>query len=173
MPIPNPEPGLVISYAYLWHHERPAGRKEGQKDRPSVIVLAVEREAAGATVVTVLPIRHSAPGDPASAVEMAVEIPLAVKRHLGLDDDPSWIVVAEGNEFVWPGYNLRKLPHSDRYHYGFLPPRLFNQVLDAFVGWYRSSRRRVTPREGTTATATPPVFAARYPLSSPHPSRRS
>jgi hypothetical protein len=21
MPIPNPEPGLVISYAYLWHHE--------------------------------------------------------------------------------------------------------------------------------------------------------
>jgi hypothetical protein len=140
MPIPNPEPGLVISYAYLWHHEHRAGR-EGQKDRPSV--LAVEREAAGATVVTVLPITHGALGDPDSAVE----IPLAVKRHLGLDDDPSWIVVAEGNEFVWPGCDLRKLPHGDRYDYGFLPPRLFNQLLDAFVGWYRSSRRRVAPRE--------------------------
>jgi hypothetical protein len=35
MPIPNPEPGLVISYAYLWHDEHHAGREEG-KDRPSV-----------------------------------------------------------------------------------------------------------------------------------------
>jgi hypothetical protein len=143
MPIPHPEPGLVISYAYLWHHEHQAGREEGLKDRPSVIVLVVEREAAGGTLVTVLPITHSAPVDPASAVE----IPLPVKRHLGLDDDPSWIVVAEGNEFIWPGYDLRKLPHSDRYDYGFLPPRLFSQVLDAFVEWHRSSRRQVAPRE--------------------------
>jgi len=56
-------------------------------------------------------------------------------------------VVAEGNEFLWPGYDLRKLPHSDRYDYGFLPPRFFNQVLDAFADWYRTGRRRVTPRE--------------------------
>ena len=67
-----------------------------------MIVLAVEREADGATVVTVLPITHSAPADPASAVE----IPLRVKWRLGLDDDRSWIVVAEGNEFLWPGYDL-------------------------------------------------------------------
>ena len=40
MPIANPEPGLVISYAYLWHHEHQTGREEGQKDRPTVIVLA-------------------------------------------------------------------------------------------------------------------------------------
>jgi hypothetical protein len=30
MPILNPEPGLVISYAYFWHHEHQAGREEGQ-----------------------------------------------------------------------------------------------------------------------------------------------
>jgi hypothetical protein len=47
-------------------------------------------------------ITHSAPTDPTSAVE----IPLPVKRHLGLDDDPSWIIVAEGNEFLWPGYDF-------------------------------------------------------------------
>jgi hypothetical protein len=126
MPIPSPEPGLVISYAYLWRHEYRAGREEGQKDRPSVIVLAVERD--GATVVTVLPITDSPPHDPASAVE----VPLPVKRHLGLDDDPSWIIVDEGNEFLWPGYELRKLPHSDRYHYGFLPPHFlirFSRLL--------------------------------------------
>jgi hypothetical protein len=143
MPIPHPEPGLVVSYGYLWHHEHRAGREEGQKDRPSVIVLAVKREAAGGTLVTVLPITHSAPVDPASAVE----IPLPVKRHLGLDDDRSWIVVAEGNEFVWPGYDLRRLSHSDRYDYGFLPPRFFNQVIGAFVDWYRSNRGHLTPRE--------------------------
>jgi mRNA-degrading endonuclease toxin of MazEF toxin-antitoxin module len=99
MPIPNPEPGLVISYAYLWHHEHQAGREEGQKDRPSVIVLAVEREADDATIVTVLPITRGPPADPNSAVE----IPLPVKRHPGFDDDRSWIVVDEGNEFLWPG----------------------------------------------------------------------
>jgi hypothetical protein len=143
MSIPNPEAGLVISYAYLWHTEHQAGQEEGRKDRPTVIVLAVEREADAATIVTVLPITHSAPADPASAVE----IPLSVKRHFGLDDDRSWIVVAEGNEFLWPGYDLRKLPHSDRYDYGFLPPRFFNQVLEAFVACHQTGKRRVASRE--------------------------
>jgi len=62
MPIPKPEPGLVISYAYLWPDEHQAGQEEGRKDRPSVIVPGVEREADGATVVTVLPITHSPAG---------------------------------------------------------------------------------------------------------------
>src|SRR5882724_7384611 len=79
MPIPTPEPGLVISYAYLWHHEHQAGQEEGRKDRPSVIVLAVERPVNDTTVVVVPPITHNPPADPASAVE----IPAAVKRHLG------------------------------------------------------------------------------------------
>lgn len=96
MPIPNPEPGLVIAYAYLWHREHQAGQEVGRKDRPGVIVLAIERDASGEIIVTVLPITHSAPADPKSAVE----IPLPVKRHLGLDDDRSWIAVAEGNEFL-------------------------------------------------------------------------
>jgi hypothetical protein len=143
MPIPNPEPGLVISYAYLWHHEHLAGQEEGLKDRPSVIVLAVEREADGATSVTVLPITQSAPAATASAVE----IPLPVKRHLGLDEDRSWIVVTEGNEFLWPGYDLRKLPQEDRYDYGFLPPRLFDQVLKAFVAWHKAGKRGVASRD--------------------------
>lgn len=143
MPIPNPEAGLVISYAYLWHHEHQAGQEEGQKDRPSVIVLVVNRKTDGAAIVTVLPITHSSPTDPIAAVE----IPLPVKRHLGLDEGRSWIVVAEGNEFLWPGYDLRRLPHNDRYDYGFLPPRFFNQVLEAFIGFYRAGRAGLASRE--------------------------
>jgi hypothetical protein len=32
MPIPTPEPGLVISYAYLWHTEHEAVQEEGRQD---------------------------------------------------------------------------------------------------------------------------------------------
>jgi hypothetical protein len=143
MPIPTPEPGLVISYAYLWHDEHKAGREEGLKDRPSVIVLTVERESDDTTIVTVLPVTHSAPQDPRSAIE----IPLNVKRHLGLDDARSWIMISEGNEFLWPGYDLRKLPRTDRYDYGFLPPRLFDQVRDAFQAWRRDGKAKGTTRD--------------------------
>ncbi|WP_428666541.1 hypothetical protein [Reyranella sp.] len=143
MPIPNPEPGLVISYSYLWHGEREIGQEEGRKDRPSVIVLAVVQETDETTVVTVLPITHSAPSDSRTAVEL----PMQVKRHLGLDDLRSWIVVTEGNEFIWPGYDLRRLPNIDRYDYGFLPPRLFNLVVKAFLSFHRLGRRRIASRE--------------------------
>ena len=142
MAIPSPEPGLVINYAYLWHHEHERGAQEGRKDRPTVIILAVEREAEGAMVVTVVPITHRRP-DPADA---GVEIPAAVKRHLGLDDEASWIVVAEGNEFVWPGYDLRPRPDGS-YAFGYLPPRLFNRVREAFVAFSRRGRLRKASRD--------------------------
>lgn len=142
MPIPTPEPGLVVSYAYLWHHEHQTGQEEGRKDRPSVIVLAVKREADSAVMVTVLPITHVVPRDSTSAIE----IPHAVKRHLGLDDDRSWIIVAEGNDFLWPGYDLRRRPGTDRYDYGFLPPRFFGRVVKAFIAFHRKGKRRVAPR---------------------------
>lgn len=69
MPIPTPEPGLVISYAYVWGYEAKAGQEEGRKDRPCVIALAVERQQDGETLVTVLPVTHRPPDDPASAIE--------------------------------------------------------------------------------------------------------
>ena len=71
----------------------------------------------------------------------------AYARHLGLDDERSWIVVAEGNEFDWPGYDIRKVGRSDRYDYGFLPPRFFNQVIEAFAAWHRTRKARLTSRE--------------------------
>jgi hypothetical protein len=143
MPIPTPEPGLIISYAYLWDHEAQSGQEEGRKDRPCVIALAVERQQDGETLVTVLPVTHRPPEDAAAAVE----IPRAVKQQLGLDEDRSWVVVSEGDQFVWPGYDLRKIVGADRYEYGFLPPRFFNQVLNAFRVWHRANKARLTSRE--------------------------
>ena len=143
MPIPTPEPGLVISYAYLWHHERLAGADEGRKNRPAVVTLVTRQMGADALEVIVLPITHRAPDNP----DWAIEVPQAVKRHLGLDSLRSWIVVAEGNEFLWPGYDLRKAPGADRYDYGFLPPRFFNQVLAAFSRLRDTSKARLSLRE--------------------------
>lgn len=143
MTIPAPEPGLVISYAYLWHREFNAGQEEGRKDRPSVIVLCVDEPEAGVTVVTVVPITHVAP----NLKDEAVELPPEVKRHLGLDDLPSWVVISEGNEFVWPGYDLRKRSKGGGYSYGLLPPRLFTRIVKAFVDWGKAHGGRMVPRD--------------------------
>jgi hypothetical protein len=144
MAFPEPQPGLVISYAYLWHHEHWAGREEGVKDRPCVVILAVQSAADGTTMVRVAPVTHSPPDNPATAVEL----PQAVKRHLGLDADRSWVVIDEVNEFTWPGFDLRPLPRSrDLYAYGFLPPRLFNALRAKLAR--SGSRYREKPRLGT------------------------
>jgi hypothetical protein len=71
-------------------------------------VFVARRAVDGGTMVTVLPITHSAPDNP----DWAIEIPAAVKRNLGLDDLRSWIVVGEGNQFLWPGFHLRSAGNS-------------------------------------------------------------
>lgn len=76
----------------------------------------------------------------------AVEIPPAVKRHLGLDEARSWVVVSKGDQFVWPGYDLRKVRQSDRYDYGYLPPGFFNTVLAAFRAWHKAHKVTLIPR---------------------------
>src|SRR5580700_2862221 len=142
MPIPTPEPGLVISYAYVWSHEADAGQQEGSKDRPCVIVAAVEQKSDGTTIVTVLPVTHRPPQDAAAALE----IPQGIKKRLRLDSERSWIVVSEANKFVWPGFDLRKVPGRDQFEYGFLPPRFFDSVLMAGRVWAKRGRSKITLR---------------------------
>lgn len=130
MSLPTPQPGLVISYAYLWAREHDRGAEEGRKDRPCAIVAA-RQVIEGREVVTVVPITHTPPSDPADAVQ----IPLGLKVHLGLDDLPSWIVVTETNDFLWPGPDLR--PRRDvkpaQFDYGMLPPRFFAHLRDRIL----------------------------------------
>jgi hypothetical protein len=109
MPLPTPVPGLVICYSYLWYREHQAGHEEGVKDRPCAIIAAIRDEGHGTTRVLVLPVTHAPPRNP----NHAVEIPALIKRQLKLDDVPSWVVLTEWNEFVWPGPDLRRLPGVD------------------------------------------------------------
>jgi hypothetical protein len=138
VPLPKPEAGLVISYAYLWADRAAQGHEEAEKSRPCAIILSTQ-ESDGATRVMVLPITHSPPKPP----ESGIEIPAITRRRLGLDEEPCWIIVSELNRFVWPGPDLRPLPGSaDTFAYGLLPPRFFRTIRDAVV--QRAKRGAVT-----------------------------
>ena len=143
MPLPTPELGLVVSYAYLWNSEFEEGQEEGIKDRPCALILSSQNDH-GNTIVAVVPVTHTPPQRP----EEAVEIPAVVKRHLGLDEARSWIVVSEINRFTWPGPDLRPVSRAkpDRFEYGFLPPALFRQVLEKFEATVAARRLRTVPR---------------------------
>jgi hypothetical protein len=88
-------------------------------------------EEEGEWEVLVLPITHTPPNNPADAIE----IPIDTKNRLGLDSDRSWIVIAEANEFVWPGPDLRPISGRDESTivYGTLAPRLFSHVRVKFL----------------------------------------
>ena len=146
MKIPEPIPGLVIRYSYLWQSEFVSGREEGVKDRPAAIVAAIVNATDGKKRVLVLPITHTPPQT--KAQESTIEIPPAVKRRLGLDDEPSWIVITEANEFIWPGPDLRPVPGDQLggITYGFLPPGLFARVRAAFVRGVESRQMKRVPR---------------------------
>ena len=145
MALPEPFPGLVLRYSYLWHRERAEGRLEGRKDRPCAIVIALRPGEAGRTRVVVLPITHSPPDD----ADLAVELPARVRRRLGLDDAASWVVLSEWNDFVWPGPDLRRVPGRDdgSVAYGALPPALFAVIRDRFAALVRRRGARPVPRD--------------------------
>jgi hypothetical protein len=128
--LPNPEPGLVIRYSYLWLREHREGREEGTKDRPCAIVLA-SLHHRDETQVLVVPVTHSPPENIADALEL----PPSVKQHLGLDQERSWVVLSESNLFDWPGPDLRRVGDRDNSSvaYGFLPPRLFAELRRRFL----------------------------------------
>jgi hypothetical protein len=127
----------VFASSGLPPHDR--GQEEGTKDRPCAIVLtAIDDD--GDTVVTVVPVTHSAPEHP----DEAVELPPATKQRLGLDAERSWVVVNEINRFVWPGSDLRPVSRAeaDRFDYGILPPAIFRQIKARLAACAKAQRLR-------------------------------
>lgn len=122
---PEPAPGLVIRYDYLWRDEAMRGRQEGPKDRPCAIVVARLANEGKDAYVLLAPITHSQPANP----KAAIEIPPRVKQHLGLDDARSWIVTAELNSVAWTDAGIVPATRS-RWDYGFLPPKLTTNLIE-------------------------------------------
>ena len=135
MPLPEPRPGLVIRYDYLWSSEAAAGRDQG-KERPACLVAATD-SATSPRFVVILPITHRRPGEDT----VGVEIPAKVRAALGLDDAPSWVIVSEHNVDEWPNGGLAPLPgRPGVFSYGFIPPGLFARVKSKFLELYEQGR---------------------------------
>jgi hypothetical protein len=116
---------MVVRYSFLWSSEARTGETEGRKDRPCVVITAVRSTPDGRFRVRVLPITHRP-----TELHRSVEIPLKVRRYLGLDTDASWIVLDEVNEFFWPGVDLRPVSRSKPgvWTFGILPNEIFEEI---------------------------------------------
>jgi hypothetical protein len=142
MAIPEPTPGLVVRYDYLWSRLAAAGRTQG-KDRPACIVVASDSETRPRFVV-LLPITHSPPiGD-----TVAIEIPARVRQSLGLDDPPSWVIVSEFNVDEWPNGGLSPVPGKPGvFAYGFIPPGLFGRIKARMLELARDGKSGAVRRQ--------------------------
>lgn len=136
----TPEPGDVISYAYLWADEHERGQEEGLKNRPAVVVIARTTDG-DRTQLLVAPVTHSEPG-----IREGVEIPPPVKRHLGLDTDRSWIIATELNRFIWPGPDVRIVPGGESPYYGEIPAKLFEELRTAILTNRDGNKVRIPTR---------------------------
>ncbi|MEI9997093.1 MAG: type II toxin-antitoxin system PemK/MazF family toxin [Rhizomicrobium sp.] len=139
-----PKPGAVIRYAYLWADDVDRGQTEAAKDRPALVVTAAVIDNDGAPYVMVLAITHSPPSNPSDAIEL----PINVKKQIGLDDLPSWIVTIEANSFRWPGPDIR--PFSGREPstaiYGRIPPALLSRAAQSYLENRKNRRGRIVHR---------------------------
>jgi mRNA-degrading endonuclease toxin of MazEF toxin-antitoxin module len=145
MPLPDPKPGLVIRYAYLWRSEEARGREEGAKDRPCAVVLTTRRNG-NRLIVVVAPITRTPPCDP----QAAIEIPAAVKLRLRLDVERSWIVTNEVNVFTWPGPDLRPINPGARaleFAYGYLPQGLAKAMIAGIKDQMREGLAKIVQRD--------------------------
>lgn len=138
MSFPAPELGLVINYVYLWRREQEIGITEGSKSRPCAVILAIENNE-----IFVSPITHSKP----SSDTPNLEIPLRVKKELGLGDEPSWIILNEMNGFKWVGYDVRSISRkSNNIVYGHLPPKLFEKARKIADQSFKERSMKITNR---------------------------
>jgi hypothetical protein len=139
--LPDPKPGLIVRYDYLWSREAAAGRDQG-KDRPTCLV-ATSDSLTKPRYVVLLPITHSPP----DAGAVGIEIPAKVKRALSLDDAPSWVIVSEHNVDEWPNAGLSPIPGKPAvFSYGFIPPGLFAQIKAKFLELARENKGRAVRR---------------------------
>jgi hypothetical protein len=126
--LPEPKPGLVIRYDYLWTREAASGRQQS-KERPACLVAASD-SAVTPRFVVILPITHSAP----TGNTVGIKIPAKVAQALGLDETQNWVVVSDHNVDEWPNAGLAPIPgRPGLFSYGFIPPGLFAQIKARFL----------------------------------------
>jgi len=140
----RPERGAIIRYAYLWADEHAQGREEGRKDRPVLVLALAVKDVDGTIEMLVVAVTHSPPRQATDAVPLSAEI----KRQLGLDNEPSWIVTTEANAFVWPGPDIRPIPGRSppTIIYGRVPDGVLRDVARSYLANRDRQRSRRVDR---------------------------
>lgn len=137
MSLPEPKPGLVIRYGFLWSHEAAKGADESSKDRPCAIIVSAKRGPNGEIRTVLAPITHTPPSDSSTSYE----IPADICRSLKLDAGRHWLRFDQLNGFEWPGFDLRQIPGTaGRYVYGELPKAIFEKIRTKIVEKARSNK---------------------------------
>jgi hypothetical protein len=140
-PIPDPIPGLIFRYGYLWLQEFKQKRVDPSKDRPACIVMqvadkvdpslkTVDATAIAPGDVIILPIttQPPRPGD------VSIELTADEKRLCRLDPEaPSWLIVSEFNADVWPNADLSLIPGINQFAYGIAPHGLMRRIGQKFA----------------------------------------
>ena len=144
MNLASPARGDIIRYAYLWAEEERHGREEAAKDRPALVLALSVLVDEGKMEVLVLAVTHS---PPRKAID-AIALPPAVRRHLGLGEEESFIVTTEANAFVWPGPDVRPIPGSNpaRIIYGRVPDELLRMGALSFLANRKKQRAALVAR---------------------------
>ena len=138
MAIPQPRVGMVIRHSFLFSNG-------DEKERPAVVVVAIDPANIGDPFqVAVMPITHSFPTDAATAIE----IPQRLNNYLKLDDERSFVVVNEINEFIWPGYDIRQIPdNSGSWEYGQMPSGFIKQISERVQQLEKNNRQHIVLRD--------------------------
>ncbi len=118
---PLPKVGDILHFVYLFAHEREAGRDEGIKTRP-VVVIAVQ----GRRVFTVAITTKS------DKAGHKLAIPDVVADRAGLSRGTS-VVVDQYNHFTWLGFDIRPVTAEPSYIAGRMPPGFLNSILSALT----------------------------------------
>ena len=145
MPLPRPELGLVVHYGFVWSGADRRPPPDAGKYRPCLIADLIEIEdipGRKTLRVTYLPISHAAPRED----EHALRIGTRVARHLGLTGEKSYLYTTYACEDDWP-FDLAQVPgRKGWFHYGVIPPKLFDAVVDEFRRYLARSPERVHKR---------------------------
>lgn len=129
--------GHVVAYPYLWKWQADRGQEEGEKERPTCLVIAVKDKVQNLTHLVILPIS----GTPPKSGQTAIEIPSLELKRAGLTDAKrGWITVSEYNydilERSWD-FPVNR-PPIGRFSRSFL-----KQIQKAFLPTLRSKQGRI------------------------------
>ena len=127
MALPEPRPGLVIGYDFLFREQADAGMENASKPHPAAIVIVTKQDVQ--TRVSLVAISHSPPRSGQAHHHM--KLAPSECRQMGLDSGDHWVNLRDINSFDWPGYDLARIAPDGGYVYGRMSKGTFVRLVEA------------------------------------------